>query len=58
MIKMPKKKKEDINSIQPKISDFLEKKLVDASRENGKTTLHFSNGYKLKLSGHISFGVE
>jgi hypothetical protein len=55
---MPKKKKEDINSIQPKISDFLEKKLVDASRENGKTTLHFSNGYKLKLSGNISFGVE
>lgn len=43
---------------KPKVSDFIGKKLVDASNENGETKLHFSNGYVLKVKGNISFVVE
>lgn len=50
------KKKEEA-PVNPKISDFIGKKLTDASRENGETVLHFSNGYKVKVSGSVVLGV-
>jgi ribosomal protein S6E (S10) len=52
------KKKEKEVTIKPKLSEFIGKKLSDVSKEKGKTILHFSNGYKLKLTGDVHLEGE
>ena len=47
------KKKEKEIIIKPSLSEFIGKKLSDVSKEKGITVLHFSNGYKLKLTGNV-----
>jgi len=52
------KKKVEASKRRPSLSDFIGLKLTDVSGEDGKAYLHFSNNYKLILSGNISFKVE
>ena len=52
---MAKKREE---KIEPKLTDFIGKKVRDMSRESGETIIHFTNGYKLAITGNISLRKE
>lgn len=38
---------------KPGFTDFIGKKVKDFSRENGETIIHFTNGYKLSITGNV-----
>jgi hypothetical protein len=53
---LAKKKKEE--SVLPKLSNLIGKKLIDVSRDNGSTVFHFSNSFNVILSGYSSIKIE
>lgn len=59
---MTKKKEDEIKSpMNIKLSDFIGRKLIDISGEDGKETkikVIFDNGYTIKLSGNVVISKE
>lgn len=50
-------KKKEVK-VEPKITDFIGKKLNDISREENETKLHFSNGLVLSLKGDVHLWIK